>query len=129
MKIQRKLLLLLSYLLLVGIMIYTWVLFITGAYLPQWQHWVALILMVLNGLFYLRSMKTGTLFTGVVLILATFNLLAFFPAIEWGYLSFGSGDNAVHTPGIQLRSLLFLIIYACINVNYLTDLYVNRKKN
>ncbi len=120
----KKLLLILPYLLLAGIVIYAWVLFIKGIYSPEWRHWAALILVVLNGVLYLRWIKQAVVFTGVVLMVATINLLAFFPAIS----SWSVGIGAVHTPGIQPGSLLLLVVYTIINGRYLVNLYLDRKE-
>jgi len=128
MKLPRKLLLISPYLLVTGITINTWIQFIRGNYIPQWQHWAALVLVVLNGVLYMRSIKRGFLFTGIILILATINLLAFFPAISWMFWGSGGSNNAIYNLGIQPSSLLFFIIYTVANGNYLADLYVNRKE-
>ena len=120
----KKFFLMLPYLLLAGIVAYCWTVFLTSIYSPQWQHWPALVLVTLNGILYLFRMKQAIIFTGIVLILATINLLAFFPDISTFSIHFGSVDKLSIQPG----SLLLLIVYAIIDGNYLIGLYLDRKE-
>ena len=128
MTTRTKLLLMLPYFLTVAIVAYCWALFIARIYYPEWRHWVALVLVVINGVFYLRRLKTAVILTGILLVLATINLLAFFPTISWISIGAHSDTNAIYTPGIQLKSLLLLIFYAIMDGGFVADLYVGRKE-
>jgi hypothetical protein len=75
------------------------------------KHQAALVLVVLNLLLFFISNKYATLLTGGILLLATFNLLAFFPEIV--STIFGLGNMKI--PAIQGKSFLLLLLYVVIN--------------
>src|SRR5580704_17073165 len=95
------------------VVLYTWYEIITAEYIATWRHYVALALVAINAGLYFVRYKQAVLLTGIILILAIFNLLAFFAIIQTSYLGFGS----VTTPDIQLKPLLLLVIYCVINFN------------
>jgi len=46
-------------------------------YIPQWQHYLGLILLVINILIIIKHHQKGVLFLGLVLILALINIVSF----------------------------------------------------
>ena len=85
---------------------------------------MALALVVINvGLYFVRY-KQAVLLTGIILILATVNLLSFFTIIQTSGLTI----MGVSTPEIQLKSLLLLVIYCAINFNLLMNWYLDMKE-
>ncbi|HEX9513364.1 MAG TPA: hypothetical protein VF939_22895 [Puia sp.] len=106
------------------IVLYTWFEIITTEYIATWRHYVALTLVAINAALYFVKYKKAVLLTGIILILATFNLLSFFTIIQTSFLGFGS----VTTPEIQLKSLLLLVIYCAINFNLLINWYLDMKE-
>jgi len=88
------------------VVLYTWFEIITTEYIGIWRHYVAVLL------------------TGLILILATFNLLSFFTIIQTSGLTI----MGVSTPEIQLKSLLLLVIYCAINFNLLINWYLDMKE-
>lgn len=106
------------------IVLYTWFQIITTEYIATWRHYVALALVVINvGLYFVRY-KQAVLLTGIILILATVNLLSFFTIIQTSGLTI----MGVSTPEIQLKSLLLLVIYCAINFNLLMNWYLDMKE-
>lgn len=106
------------------IVLYTWFEIITAEYIATWRHYVALALVAVNAVLYFVKYKQAVLLTGIILILATFNLLSFFAIIQTSCLGFGS----ITTPDIQLKSLLLLVIYCVINFNILLNWYLDMKE-
>jgi hypothetical protein len=112
------------FLLVCGIMLYTWGEFLfAGNYLPRWQHWLALVLVAGNGVLYFLRYRTAVWVTGIILLLATVNLLSFFIVISAWWITIGG----VSTPDIQPWSLLLLVIYGVVNFSTLTNWYLDRK--
>mgnify|MGYP001544669758 FL=1 len=101
------------------IMAFTWVNILTTEYFATLRHQVALVLVSLNLVLFFFNYKYAILFTGLILLLATFNLLAFFPSIESSAYFIRFGSKEVYAPSIQPRSLLLLLLYLGINFKYL----------
>jgi hypothetical protein len=105
-------------------MLYTWFEITTTECIATWRHYTALALIGVNMMLYFLRYKQAILLTGAILILATFNLLSFFTIIQTFYLGFWS----LTTPGIQLKSLLLLVIYCLVNFNLLANWYLDIKE-
>lgn len=101
------------------IMTFTWVNILTTAYFATFRHQIALVLVCLNLILFFFNYKYAILFTGLILLLATFNLLAFFPSIESSAYFIRFGSKEIYAPSIQPRSFLLLILYLAINIKYL----------
>ena len=101
------------------IMAFTWVNILTTDYFATLRHQVALVLVCLNLVLFFLNYKYSILFTGLILLLATFNLLAFFPSIESSAFFIRFGSKEIYAPSIQPRSLLLLLLYLGINFKYL----------
>jgi len=82
------------------------------------------VLMLANGILYFKSYKWAVLFTGVILLLATFNLLTFYAETQ----TFGFSVAGVQSPEIQPWSLLLLVVYGIVNYNLLVDWYLDYKE-
>lgn len=106
------------------VVLYTWFEIITTEYIATWRHYVALALVAINAVLYFMRYKPAVLITGLILILATINLLSFFTIIRTSGLTI----MGVSTPEIQLRSLLLLVIYCVINFNLLINWYLDMKE-
>jgi hypothetical protein len=93
------------------------------------RHYIALALFAFNLWLYFSRFRIAVVLTGVIFLLATFNLLAFFPAIGWQRFSFSIGSLEISTPAMQWQPLLLLILYLAINTMFLFDVYLDYKEN
>ena len=83
------------------------------------KFYISLIVVIANAITYFIKYKFSILFTGVVLVLATFDLLTFYmKSVTWSF-SF--------TPEIQVWSLLMLVFYCAVNFNQLIGWYLDAK--
>jgi hypothetical protein len=90
-------------------------------YVATWRHFLALGLIIFNVILYFVRFRVAIALTGVTLLLATFNLLAFSVVIRTFQLKlFG-----VLTPEVQLISLLLLIVYCVLNFDFLVEWYLD----
>lgn len=103
------------FLVLTVILIRTWYIFGSTEYAASTKHYAALALMIANLPLYFIRFRMALYFTGAILLFTTFNLLAFFPDIE--YSSFGIGP--IHTPDLQFWALLLCILFWAINWSFL----------
>lgn len=86
---------------------------------------VTLVLMVANAVLYIANYKWAILLTGIILLLASINLLSFYVATHTIYfIIFG-----IQTPEIQYWSFLQLIVYCIINYSMLVDWYLDYKES
>jgi len=119
-------------LLILGIiLVYTWYTILTTEYYATVRHILALVLFAGNLILYFFRFRYAVLLTGVILILGTFNLLAFFPDITSTSFFVKIRDVEIATPSIQWKPLLLLIFYCTVNFNFLVNLYLDyrdRKK-
>src|SRR6266404_494728 len=78
------------FLLVCAIMLYCWGQFLFGIYVATWRHWVALGLVTATAVIYFLQYRLAVWVTGLILLLATFNLLSFFAVISaWWMTIFG----------------------------------------
>jgi len=106
------------------VVLYSWFEIITMEYIATWRHYAALALVAINAVLYFVRYKPAVLLTGLILILATFNLLSFFTIIQTS----GLVIMGVPTPEIQLKSLLLSVIYCAINFDVLVNWYLDMKE-
>ena len=108
---RQKLVAVLPFIVVCIIMLYTWIKFAANIYLPTGRHYVALALIIVNAFLYFARFRLAVLLTGVILVLATVNLLCIFAVIQTSWIRIGS----VSTPDIQLWSLLILAVWFVLN--------------
>ena len=112
-----KIIRIIPFLTILLIVLYTWVEIIAAEHIATWRHYVALALVLVNAALYFVRYKQALLLTGIILVLAAFNLMAFFPAIT----TYGLIIAGVNSPEMQMFPLLVLIVYVVINFNFLVD--------
>lgn len=125
---RQKLLSLLPFITLCIIMLYTCVEILLTEYAASWRHYLAMILLFSNGILYFKRYRMSVVFTGIILLLTTFDLLAFFSVVKTYYWSVNIAGMSISTPGVQIVPLVILIIYSCVNFNLLIDCYIDYKE-
>jgi hypothetical protein len=118
---KQKLLRLVPFFILFIILIFAWKEMLTVTHVARIRHLIAASLFVINIVLYFFSFRYGTLLTGIILFLATFNLAAITCTI-WAkaYFIIIAGLE-ISTPYIQPWSLLVLIVFLVINLKYLIN--------
>lgn len=106
---------------------YSWYMIFRKEYNAGNKQILGLILCLANGIIYFYKFRIGIAFTGIVLLLATFNGVGFFNVIEFNSFFLKISKLKVITPNIQLKSLLLLIFYFVINGGYLYEWYLEYK--
>ena len=117
---SKKILQMTPYILVGVILCVTWFKLITTDITATIKHYSALIAFVGNGLLYLIKFRLGIVVTGVLLAVATFNIVALFAVTTTHsyFIRFGSMELAF--PSIQRLPLLIFAIYLTINYRYIT---------
>lgn len=90
---------------------------------------IALGSAALNLLLYLIRFKYGILATGILLLMATFDLLRLFSVVTIFNNSIQIGDLNLQAPVIELESLLLTVLYFILNKGYLINLYHEYNKS
>jgi hypothetical protein len=88
----------------------------------------ALILFGANIVAYLRNLKLGVIVTGLIFILATFDLIVLLPFRIYSSYYINFGDRRISTPNIQAISLLLTIIYLIFDYKLLIDIVSWKRK-
>lgn len=115
---KMKIVRLIPFIILWILLITTWISIWKGNYIGTLKHQIALMMLIINLVVYFFRFKLSLMLTGLILILLTFNLIAVSFRIEATSFYFGIGGIELSTPYIQGWSLLLLILYLCINLNY-----------
>lgn len=108
---KQKLIVSIPYIIVLAILLYTWTKILTIDYFATLKHEIGLGACLLNLLLYFFRYKYAVIFTGVILVLATFNQLALFPDIESASFFIKIAGKELSTPNIQWKSMLILILY------------------
>src|SRR5687768_10831061 len=87
-------------LIIVGsILIYSWLSFLTGVYLPTFNHYLGLLFLpIIYLMFRGSSFKTPVLLFGLYLVLATVNIVSFFPYTATTTFGMNIGSLTIATP-------------------------------
>lgn len=91
---------------------------------PTWSLGIALLLLLSLFHYYFTWRKWCVVFTGIYLLLATFDVIAIGPDATAYFLRIGS----VQLPYIQLVALGILIVYGLLNVDQLAEMYQDYKE-
>jgi hypothetical protein len=96
--------------------------------------YLALLLIAINAVIYLKNFEWGIAFTGILLILGLFNLVVFFTDIEnfsvGFFVNLPNGKTEIKTPKIRLAVLLILGLYWLLNRQVFLNKFkqfINRK--
>lgn len=106
-------------------LIYCWTIILTTEILATWRQYIGLFLFFILGILFLKNIVATIVGTGIYLLLATFNLLAMTPTITVSGIKIGP----ISTPPVQLISLLLFILYFCLNMDSLIDIYLDYKED
>ncbi|MGF7232791.1 hypothetical protein [Arachidicoccus sp.] len=124
---KKKFIQILPILILGGILIYTWFIIITTDYFATIKHQIGLGVFLAILAFYFLKFKYGIFFTGIYLLLASFNIIAIFPVIISSSYFVKVGGMEISTPPIQWKAVLLLILFLICTGRYLNNLYVGYK--
>ncbi|WP_276480017.1 hypothetical protein [Paraflavitalea pollutisoli] len=123
-----KLRILIPLLIITGFVLYTWALIVLEGYPHSMQKDLALILLIVLHYFYFTRRNWCVVFTGIYLLLLTFNLLSITPATTSHSLGIGPVEHRVYTPAIQFIGLGILVLYGILNFDQLTEMYLDYKE-
>lgn len=105
----------------------TWRGLLAGGYIATTKHISALVLIIINLVAYFLSLRISVLFTGVILLLATFNILAFSVVVSSSSFFITFGGRELETPYIQPRSLFLFTLFLLLNLKYLLGAFSGAK--
>ena len=89
----------------------------------SWQYLVSVGLIFTNVFLYKKSEKLAVVFTGLLLIAFSFNLLQWQLIITSNIFTIGLGPIKISTPAIDLRAFIQLIVYLVIHWKLLNLLF------
>lgn len=120
----KRIINLVPFLIVVVICIYTMIEFMATEYTATWKHYTAFVLVALNAISYFLYRRPAVLFTGIILLLAVFDVISFFAATTTTSLRIGN----LTSPEIQLKALLLLFVYLALNMNFFITWHLDIKE-
>ena len=98
--------------------------------IPSFSHYLGMIffLPIIYFLFKEKTLKKPIILTEGYLVLATINILSFFPFLFKSSLKIAIGSFTLYTPVINGLALLILVIYSVLNFDTLVDIYLDYKE-
>jgi hypothetical protein len=104
------------------ILAHCWTIILTTEILAIWRHYIGLVLSIVIIFLFFKNLKATTVATGLYLLLATFNLIAFTPSVDTYGIRF---SESISTPPIQLLSLGLFILYLFLNLDSLINIHLD----
>ncbi len=95
--------------------LYCWHELWANDYIPFFKHIAAIVLILINAIVYLLSFKKGIWMTGLVLLLASFSLIAITTEITESSFFIKMGSLKISFPTINYLSLFLVVLYCVIN--------------
>ena len=121
---KKKLIQVIPVIVLAGILIYTWFIIGTTDYFATIKHQIGLgLFLAIVALCFLKF-KYGVIFTGLFLVLASFNAISIFPVTISSSYFVKIGGVEIATPSIQWKAVLLLILFFICAGKYLNNLYI-----
>lgn len=121
---KKKVIPIIPYIIILAIIAYCWVdIIILKDAAATSKHYIALGLVLVNGALYFKNYKGAILLTGAMLVIATFNLITFYPVTR----TFALIIAGFNLPEIQYFSFFILIGYCIINFNLFIECYLDYK--
>lgn len=109
----------------VFLLVNAWISIFTKNYIPQISHYLAVIFILPPFIFLLNRFNWSVLYTGVYLLLTTFNVFSLSADLSSNQFCFGASPNQVCTPGVNLPSLGVLVLFLIFNYTLLEGMYID----
>jgi len=106
---------------------YCWLTILFTEIEAMWRHYVGIILFIPLIVLFKKDFKKAVLFTGIYLVLGTFNLLSFTLSVRTNSFELGYSSIEISTPTFQLYSLILLVLYFILNSSTLVNYYLDYK--
>lgn len=94
------------------------------------RHYIGLLLFlpILYFCFIEKKFKKAIVLFGIYLVLASFNVLSFFPSIITNSVGVNIGGLKIMMPGVNGNAFGILFLYAIINFDTLVNIYLDYKE-
>jgi len=123
---KTRILQLLPFVLIGLILCYTWYVIATTEHFATIKHQVALGLFLITLAVYFIKFSYGVVLTGLILILAIFNVIALFPNLVTSSYFITIKGKEITTPAIQWKSLLIFILFLALDFTCLIELFKSK---
>jgi len=92
------------------------------------KHHLGIMFIVVCIIAMMARKDIGIYFTGITLLIGSFNLIAFTPTIEAYSFGFGFNDSSITSFKIQLFSFMVLVLYLIVNGKYIVNTLKSKKE-
>ncbi len=118
---QHKLFKILPYIVFSAIISYSWCKLLLNDYIPTVKHILALLLVMVNLGAYFWNYKKGLILTGVLLVIASFSLIALSVEIVSYSAFIKMGGLKVTFPSLNYLALGLFLFYCVVNFEIVRD--------
>lgn len=128
---KRKILFLIPFCIVTGTILYSLGVYFAGESNLFIRHYIgiALYLPLIYFLLKEKNYKKTLVCLGIYLLLATFNAIFLFPGFTYNYVGLNLASVEIKTPPFNLHSFLIFVLYAILNFDSLTDIYLDYKES
>lgn len=98
---------------------YTWVKLLSGHYVPQWQHYLAVVGFVILLALYWKNAPLGTVAMGIYLILSITTIFG----LSYNLSSFAFGIGSRQIPLGDLTSWAIFLLFIILNIGAIFEFY------
>lgn len=106
---------------------YTWFIILTTNKVASWKHNAALAIVSINLVLYFIRFSFGLLITGVLLLLATFNIISLLPETASTSYFIVIAGKEISTPPFQGSSLLLFVLYLFLTWNHFREYFDSKR--
>lgn len=125
---KQKIRILIPLLIIAGLLVYSWIIFLTTDWLPIIQHYIGLILFIPLVYYFFKNLKRTIVWTGIYLLLGVCKFLAITPFLMRTSMGIKMGSLELGMPSFQLIPFLIFILYAILNFDQLAEIYLDYKE-
>ena len=125
---KQKILLLIPLVIIGGLLMYTWIIFLSSKAVAGWRQYLSTALFVVLVFLFFKNFKASVFGAAFYLVLCSFNLLALAPSLVSNSYGLGIGSMEIWTPKFSLLAFGLLLLFLVLNFDTLVNIYLDYKE-
>ena len=125
---KQKILLLIQLVIIGGLLMYTWIIFLSSKVVGSWRQYASTVLFIILVFLFFKNFKASVFGAAFYLVLCSFNLLALAPSLVSNSYGLGIGSMEIWTPKFSLLAFGLLLLFLVLNFDTLVNIYLDYKE-
>lgn len=125
---KQKIRILIPLVVIAGLLLYSWIFFLTTDWLAIIQHYIGLVLFIPLVYYFFNNLNRAVIWTGIYLLMGVCKFLAFTPFLMRTAMGIKIGSLELGMPSFQLIPFLIFIVYGILNFDQLAEIYLDHKE-